>query len=275
MPEGDTIHRTARTLERVLAGRTVTRFESVFPRLVRVDRATPIIGRRVDRVRASGKHLLVDLSGDLILRTHLRMHGSWHVYREGERWQRRPSDARIVLGNGEWVAVGFSIPVAEFLTAREAARQPELAAQGPDLLAPEFDRAEALRRMRERPAVAVADALLDQRIASGLGNVYKSEVLFLCRVDPFVPVGRLEEAKLGELLDTSRRLMTENVAAAEGGRLSSAPVMRRTTRRIDPGARFWVYGRKGEPCRVCGAPIRWAKQGVNARSTYWCPGCQT
>src|SRR5438132_2998749 len=122
MPEGDTIFRAARTLNQALAGRTVTRFDSVFSKLTRVDEDRAIKGRTVERVEARGKHLLIWFSGDLVLRTHMRMHGSWHIYRPGERWQRPHSDMRIVVGTAEYEAVAFNVPVAELTDARTLER---------------------------------------------------------------------------------------------------------------------------------------------------------
>src|SRR5687767_10460511 len=170
MPEGDTIFRAARTLQRALAGRTVTRFESVFPRLTRVDDDAPIRGRTIDRVEARGKHLLIWFSGDLVLRTHMRMHGSWHIYRPGERWQRPGHDMRIIVETDAFHAVGFSIPIAEFTSVRDLERSGPLQAIGPDLLADDFDADEAVARVRARPAMDIADALLDQTALAGIGN---------------------------------------------------------------------------------------------------------
>src|SRR3954468_12489673 len=152
VPEGDAIFRTARTLHRALAGRVVTRFESVLPAISRVHDDTPITGRRVERVEAAGKHVLMRFEGDLVLRTHMRMNGSWHIYRPGERWRRPRRDMRIVVGTDAYEAVAFSVPVAEFLDSRQEGRQQDLRAIGPDLLGETFDEHEALRRIRERGA---------------------------------------------------------------------------------------------------------------------------
>src|SRR5687767_14826535 len=141
MPEGDTIFRAARTLHQALAGRVVTRFETVLPALARVDDQSRIAGRTIDRVLSAGKHLIIDFSGGLHLRTHMRMNGSWHIYRSGERWRRKRSDMRIVISTDEFVAVGFNIPEAEFLDDRSLARQDDLRRIGPDLLG-DFDAAE-------------------------------------------------------------------------------------------------------------------------------------
>ncbi len=145
MPEGDTIYRAAHTLDRALARRVVTRFDSVLPALTRIDEDAPIAGRTVQRVWSQGKHLLIAFSGDLVLRTHMRMNGSWHIYRPGERWQRSRHQARLVIETDAFVAVAFNVPVAEFYTARELVREPALRDLGPDLLSDAFDE-DAARR---------------------------------------------------------------------------------------------------------------------------------
>jgi endonuclease VIII len=272
MPEGDSIFRAARTLDRALAGRIVTRFESVFPQLTRVDADAPLRGRTIERVTSQGKHLLIWFSGDLVLRTHMRMHGSWHIYRPGERWRRPGHDMRIVVGTEAFEAIAFTVPVAEFNTA--AALQRDLASVGPDPLGEGFDAGEALRRLRERGDMDVADALLDQRAIAGVGNVYKSEVLFAGAVNPFTWVADVPDAVLEKLIALVVKFMRANVVDGTGAGIVTYTGFRRTTGRSDPSARLWVYGRGGKPCRRCGSPIQRAKQGPHARSTYWCPKCQ-
>src|SRR6266550_2345019 len=142
MPEGDTIHRIARTLQTALAGNVVTRFETVLPVLARVDDQTPLRGQTIARVRAVGKHLLIEFSGGLALRTHLRMNGSWHIYRSGERWQRSRRDMRIVIATEGWEAVAFNVPVAEFCETGTPMHV------GPDLIADDVDIDEAVSRLR-------------------------------------------------------------------------------------------------------------------------------
>jgi endonuclease-8 len=272
MPEGDTIFRAARTLYRALAGSQVTRFESAFPALTRVDVDRPLAGRTIEAVSARGKHLLMQFSGDLVLRTHMRMHGSWHIYRPGERWQRPAGDMRILIETRDFVAVGFNVPIAEFLTARDISRHKELQALGPDLLALEFDAAEVLPRMRAHNADAIAEALLNQRILAGIGNVFKSEILFLRGIDPFRTIGSLSDAELTGVIEESRRQLRANVLTRSQS-LSMA-FGRRTTRSLDPRATLWVYSRGGQPCRKCGTTISSRKTGPDARPTYWCPRCQ-
>ena len=262
MPEGDNIYRAAQTLNSVLAGQRVTRFETVLPELARVD----VAGRTVERVVSAGKNLIIDFSGDLHLRTHMRMHGSWHIYRPGERWRMRRDAMRIVIETEAWVAVAFNVPVAEFHDAHSLARQEDLQKIGPDLLGETFDEDEALRRMRERPEEEIAEVLLNQRVVAGAGNEYKSEVLFLCRVSPLTPVRNLDDDALRRILQTARKVMRANVAKERGGRV--------TTFSLDPRQSLYVYGRAGKPCRRCGTPIEMKRTGPNARVTFSCPGCQ-
>lgn len=274
MPEGDTIFRAARTLHRALAGKPVVRFETVLAQLSRVDDDAPIAGRTVERVRSLGKHLLVELSGDLVLRTHMRMNGSWHVYRPGERWQRPRAAMRVVVETADFQAVAFDVPVAEFRTRDALARDPAVAGLGPDLLDPGFDEAEAVARLRARGALAVGEALVDQRALAGIGNVFKSEVCFAERVHPFTPVSALDDGTLLRLVRTAGRFLGMNVLEASSGRVVTDNGLRRTTHRGDPSARLWVYGRNGEPCRACGERVVLERRGLDARSTYFCPRCQ-
>jgi endonuclease-8 len=270
VPEGDTIFRTARTLDRALAGSRVSRFASLLPQLASLPVPGPVEGRTVDRVEPRGKHVLVHFSGALVLRTHLRMHGSWHIYRPGERWRAPRRDARIEIGTAEWVAVGFRIPVAEWLTEHGVARHPVLTALGPDLLAESFDPAIARARLVALGETPIADALLDQRAMAGLGNVYKSEVLFACRVNPFRPVASLDAATIDAIVRESMRLIRLNVRES-----STAPARgRRTTGRLAPDQGLWVYRRARQACYRCGAKIQVRRSGTDARSTYWCPQCQ-
>lgn len=270
MPEGDTLFRTARTLDRALAGRVVTGFTAVFPALTRVDVDAPLVGRTVERVFARGKHLLMAFSGDLLLHTHLRMNGSWHIYQPGERWRAPHADMRIVLSTDAYEAVGFSIPVAEFLTPLELARHHQISALGPDLTDPAFDRDEVRRRLSAVGALPIEEALLNQRVLAGIGNELKSEVLFVARVHPFTPSDAIADVTFTKMMDAAQRLMRMNIVDAT----LSPTFGRRTTGSMDPRARVFVYGRSGKPCRRCGTPIAVRKSGADARLTYWCPGCQ-
>lgn len=273
MPEGDTIFRAARTLNSALSGKTVVRFESMFPALDRVHEDAPITGRTIGRVNAVGKHLLVHFSGELVLRTHMRMNGSWHIYRPGERWLRPRRDMRVLIATADFAAVGFNIPIAELIAARDMKRHDELRKLGPDVLSDTFDAAEVLDRLRERGGTPVAEALLNQRVIAGLGNVYKSEVLFMCRVNPFTPAGAIDDPTLASIVETARRVLVANVSN-DVAAMTTYTGFRRTTRRDDPKERLWVYGRARLPCRRCGTPISVRKHGTDARLTYWCSACQ-
>lgn len=273
MPEGDTIYRAAQTLHRALSGHTVIRFESVFPALMRVHDDSPITGRTIEQISSAGKHLLMRFSGGEILRTHMRMNGSWHIYRPGERWKRPHRDMRIIVSTRHFVAVGFNIPVAEFIKAGRVAKHRELGRLGPDLLDDEFDLAEATRRLRTRAGSSVSDVLLNQRVLAGIGNVYKCEVLFSCGVSPFVRVDSLDDHQIACLIETARKLLRANVSMRLAP-MTTYSGLRGTTGRDDPRERLWVYGRARLPCRKCGSRIEVKKQGPDARLTYWCPRCQ-
>ena len=273
MPEGDTIYRAARTLNRALAGHVVVEFVSMLPALTRVHDDAPITGRTVAGVRSAGKHVLMEFSGGLVLRTHMRMNGSWHIYRRGERWRRPRRDMRIVIATDTFEAVGFNIPVAEMLQPGQLHRQDDLRRLGPDLLAEDFDSTEAAARIRARGADAISEVLLNQRVLAGIGNVYKSEVLFACRINPFTPVSRLTDLQVAALIERARMYLRTNVSETLP-LMTTYAGLRKTTRRDDPGARLWVYGRARQPCRRCGTPIAIRKQGLDARLTYWCPKCQ-
>jgi endonuclease-8 len=269
MPEGDTLFRTAAGLRPFLVGRDVTAAHAQGPgALPQVHR---VVGKRIDAVEAHGKNLLIKFDGGLELRTHLRMQGSWHRYRPGERWRRPPARARLVLEVPGSVAVCFDAPVVELFEQRTEALHGSLSKLGPDLLSPEFDAAEALRRLRlpERAGLDIAVALLDQRAMAGIGNVYKNEVLWIERVSPFERVAELDDATLERLVDRSRGLLLANVDPRRGPE--------RVTTSGDRGApgALYVYGRQGRPCRRCRTPIRVVRQGSDLpRSTYWCPTCQ-
>ena len=257
MPEGDTLFRTAAGLRPYLVGRDIRAARAQGPGPV--PQIQRVVGKRVDSVEAHGKNLLIRFDGGLELRTHLRMHGSWHRYRPGERWRRPPGRARLVLEVEGAIAVCFDAPVVELFETRAEHLHPSLSRLGPDLLSPDFDAAEAHRRLRvpERTAMTISAALLDQRALAGIGNIWRNETLFAEQVDPFVPVAEVDDATLDRLVGTARRLLTESAAVAPG---------RVPTR---------VYRKSGRPCPRCGTLIRSAPlRGDVPRTTYWCPRCQ-
>jgi endonuclease-8 len=262
MPEGDTIWRTARTLHAALAGKTVLAFESSLPAVAVAARRLEIVGREIEAVEARGKHLLVRFAGGAVLHTHQGMRGSWRLHRRAGA-VRRPPYARAVIETADVVAVCSLAPVVELLSRPQAASHPALVRLGPDLLGPGFDPVAARRRLRSRGDLAIGPALMDQVALAGIGNVYKSEVLFLCGVSPFARVRDLDDAALDRLVAKAGELLRRNLG----------PDRRRTTSGLTPG-RLWVYRRSGQPCRRCGTRIERAVQGDQARSTYFCPGCQ-
>jgi endonuclease-8 len=274
MPEGDAIYRAARNMHRVLAGQVVTKFETAYAHLDRVNVDTPIVGRTIERCESAGKHHLIVFSGDVILRTHMRMNGSWHLYRHGERWWRGPQAMRVRIDTAEWVAVAFQVPVAEFVTAKQLASTDPVAKLGPDLLGREFDRDEAVRRLIVSGHQPIAMSLLDQRMVAGIGNIYKSEVLFLAGVNPFTPAGAVPRPVLERMMDIARGLLTDNVIDGSSGRIRTYRSLRMTNPATAHDESLWVYGRAGKPCRKCATPIEMKKMGIAARSTYWCPNCQ-
>ena len=256
MPEGDTVWLTAQRLHRALAGRALTRSDFRVPALATTD----LRGREVREALSRGKHLLIRVEGDLTVHTHLRMEGSWKIRRPG----RVPPDhrLRLVLANTEWQALGYSLGVVELL--KTSGEDRAVGHLGPDLLGPDWDPAEAVRLLRERPERAVGEALLDQTRLAGIGNLYKAEVLFLRGVHPWRPIG--DVPGLEELVELARRLLDTNKERWE----------QITTGSARRGQEHWVYGRAGRPCRRCGTVIERADQGPGPydRITFWCPRCQ-
>lgn len=265
MPEGDTIHRTAASLSASLLGQKVltarTRAGPGLPRVPSVDR---LVGRSVVGVEARGKHLLIRFEGGLVLHTHLGMHGSWHRYPPGTAWHRPEAQARAVLEVPGAVAVAFRVTTLELLSERELSAHPRLGRLGPDLAGGGIDLDAAVDRLGADAERSIGEALLDQRLVGGIGNVYRSEVLFLEGVSPLSAVGSLGQVGLRRLVGRARELLRENV---DGG-------PRSTTGRRSPGSRLWVYRRAGRPCRRCGTLITARRVGEHARVVYWCATCQ-
>jgi endonuclease-8 len=267
MPEGDTIARAAGALHRALAGTVVAAFATGLAGLARVDDDTPIAGRAIAGCTSLGKHLLMPFSGGLTLRTHMRMHGSWHLYRPGEPWRRGVQAMRIRLDTADWIAVAFDVPVAEFVRDADLARHRPLAQLGPDLGDPAFDRLAALARLAAAAARPIGEVLLDQRVVAGIGNVLRSETLFLGGLHPERAVTTIAAEELQRALDTAARLIQRNARPTAGQ-------MRNTTGRAAPGAALWVYGRTGLPCRRCGTAIGSKVPESDGRRVYWCAVCQ-
>ncbi|MDI1451555.1 DNA-formamidopyrimidine glycosylase family protein [Polyangium sp. 6x1] len=271
MPEGDTLHRIASALGPRLVGRPVC---SLVIRHQSVDR---LAGHLVTKVEARGKNLLVFFDEGTVLHTHLRMGGAWHLYGEQERWRRSPAFATVVLAVPELVAVCFRAPVARLVRASLLAGDPAIGKLGPDLIAPAFDEAAALARLRRMGGKEIGDALMDQQVVAGIGNVYKSEILFHERLDPFAPVAAHSDEELARLLAFARRVMVANATAKPhaSGPGSHYGHTRTTREGARPGeGPLAVYRRAGEPCYDCGATVEMRRQGELRRSTYFCPRCQ-
>ena len=248
MPEGDTIWRLAERLRELIGGRSVTS--------ARPERFERLTGRTLETVEPVGKHLLMRFSGGWSLHSHLRMTGSWHVYRTGETWRRSIRLARAVLEFGDRQAVFFGAPAVELV--RNPAES--VGHLGPDILSDDFPLDVVVARARAIGPAALGELLLDQRVCSGIGNVYKCETLWQLSMDPWRSSGDLSDQRLADVFATARRDMRANLAAAAGRRFGGRP-----------GA---VHGRRGRPCPRCGELVRARRQGEQARVTYWCPGCQ-
>lgn len=253
MPEGDTLLRTAAGLRPYLLGRRVTAASARQPG----PQAERLVGATVTAVEAQGKNLLLRFDNGLEVRTHLRMHGSWHRYRPGERWRRPAARARLVLEVPGSVAVCFDAPVVELFEQRAEPLHRALSRLGPDLLREPVDVDEALRRLRDpaRSSLEVAVALLDQRALAGIGNEVKNEILWQARRSPFSRVRDLDDAALLELVGLARAVLREGAVTGRRPR--------------------HVYRRAGRPCPRCGAIVRVEDQGADLpRLTFWCPRCQ-
>lgn len=257
MAEGDTVFATAVRLRGALAGATLTRTDFRVPRSATTD----LRGQVVREVVPRGKHLFVRTDGEVSVHSHLGMDGTWRLYAPGERWRGRAFEVRGVLGTERHVAVGHRLRRLEVL--RTSIEAEVLRHLGPDVLGPDWDAAEATRRLTSSPDREVGDALIDQSVMAGPGNVYRSEVCFLAGVDPRISVGDVPEP--AALVELMKSLMDRNRG---GGR-------RVTTEDPRAGHELWVYGRRGRPCLRCGTPIRSFMQGDGpGRVVFVCPRCQ-
>jgi endonuclease-8 len=251
LAEGDTILRTARRIESALGG---TRVAASAPnprgRVAGIER---LDGLTLEAIEARGKHLLLRF-GDLALHSHLGMGGSWHVYRRGERWRKPARSAWAVLAGEDAAAAQFGGPTLRVLTSGALRADPQLARLGPDVLGPGLDVGAAVASLRRAPDRQLGEALLDQALIAGIGNIFKSEACFAARIDPWRRVEELTDEQLASAVRAAREAM---LAAVESGRQERA-----------------VYRRAGRPCPVCGTPIAARGQGDANRATYWCPRCQ-
>lgn len=257
MPEGDTVYRSARNLNEVLAGTVLTRCDIRVPAFATVD----LTGEMVRDVVSRGKHLLMRV-GDYSIQSHLKMEGSWHIYAAGSKWRRPEWQARAILANADYTVVGFELGTLDILkTVDEGGAIGYL---GPDLLGPDWDAEVALSNLLRDPDREVGLALLDQRVMAGLGNVYRNELCFLRGILPTRPVGAVNDP--ARLVQLGKRLIEANKDRVE-----------RTTTGNLRGTTAFVYGREGKPCLRCGTRILHGRLGdteLQLRDTYWCPRCQ-
>jgi endonuclease VIII len=257
MPEGDTIAWAANRIRPVLEGRVPDSIETPQPRHARDRWPERLAGREVRRVDTHGKHLMLRFAGGLTVHSHLRMTGAWGVYGPGRRWGRAPSRAWLVLRSGETEVVQFDGPVLELMTDGRSRFDRRLAQLGPDVLAAAFDDGGFIRRLRgDDQTRTLGDALLDQRIVAGIGNIWKAEGCFEAGVDPWRAIRTASDEEAVAIVEGMRPRM--QLSAREGPRSISAR----------------VYGKRGQPCPRCGTAIQARGQGDDNRLTYWCPGCQ-
>ena len=257
MPEGDVVWYTARQLHEALAGRVLTRSDFRVPRYATVS----LTGQQVTEATARGKHLLIRTSGGLSIHTHLKMDGFWRV-RPATTPLSESYKVRLLLANEDWQAAGYLLGITEVLPTPEEQRV--TGHLGPDLLGPDWDADEAVRRLSQRLERPIGEALLDQKNLAGVGTVYAAEMLFLRGINPWRPVGEVQE--LHALVELGQRLLDFN-------KMRLGHVTTGDTRR---GQENWAYGRAGRPCRRCGTPIRRGEQGPpgQERLRFWCPNCQ-
>jgi endonuclease-8 len=257
MAEGDTVFATAARLHEALAGLALTRTDFRVPRFATAD----LSGQVVREVAPRGKHLLVRTDGDVSVHSHLGMDGAWHLYEPGDRWRGRAFEVRGVLETERHVAVGHRLRRLEVLGT--SAEPDVLRDLGPDVLGPDWDAEEVIRRLVASPDREVGDVLIDQSVMAGPGNVYRSEVCFLGGIDPRTSVGSVPDP--AGLVELMKSLMDRNRG---GGR-------RVTTEDPRRGHELWVYGRGAKPCRRCGTPIRSFMLGDGTgRVAYVCLQCQ-
>jgi endonuclease VIII len=258
MPEGDTIHRAARRVGAALVGEPIVSIETPQPRHAYDAIAERLDGRVVRAVDAHGKHLFIRFDGDLTIHSHLRMRGSWHVYRRGERWRRAASRAWLVLRTPAHDVIQFDGPVLELVRDGRTRSDRRLAALGPDVLAERIDEEGFLARLRrDDPGRAVGDALLDQRSVAGIGNIWRCEGCFLAGVSPWRPLRDVTDDEALAVVRAIRPLMAASVESP--GRIKTGT---------------WVYRRAGRPCRRCATTVASRGQGDDNRTVYWCAQCQ-
>ncbi len=262
MPEGDALYRFAKLLRPALEGQVIRGARSHGPGPV--PQVQRIVGATCTEVRAQGKNMLISFDNGLLLRGHLRMYGTWHLYKPGEPWTKPEREARLVLETDEAVIVNFSAPVIELLEARALQHHAPIASLGPDLIDDDFDEVAAFARLRDqlRARMTIGDAIMDQKVMAGVGNIWKHETLFHCGINPWRLVSELDDQAIRAIIAKARGLLRASVGKpGPSGEVQHRPAM-------------WVYGRRNQPCRRCFARLRFNRQLVDIRFTAWCPKCQ-
>jgi len=259
MPDEVTIHRAASALRTALGGKAMTRFDS--PRLVG---PVPQAGRTIEQVESHGKHLEIEWDNGMILHTHLRRSGSWHVYRQGENWRRPYEQMHVSIENRDWVAVCFNANDVETYRRPDKRRHPGSGRLGPDLATPDADLGLVVNLLLSYhdASARIGDVLLDQRVVFGVGNVFRCEALWSTGLSPFAPVGQLTESDAVRIVNSAARLVR---AQLQHGSASGS----------DEARSLAVYGRNGQKCPRCPGSIDGVQTGVHGRTLYWCPSCQT
>jgi endonuclease-8 len=254
VPEGDTIHYHANQIRPVLEGQVPEAIATPHPRFGRDRWPERLAGRAVRRVDAHGKHLFLRFEGGLVIHSHLRMSGKWRV-RDAD--YELPRNTWLVLTTPGKLVAQINGPVLELMTESRTRFDRRLALLGPDILAPELDEDAVLRRLRaDDPTRPIGDALIDQRIIAGIGNLWKIEGCFAAAIDPWRRTGEVSDEEVLAILHETRPRMQQSARDGFQDRF-----------RV-------IYGIAGQPCPRCGTPIRSTGQGDDNRTTYWCPGCQ-
>ncbi|MBV9486466.1 MAG: DNA glycosylase [Frankiaceae bacterium] len=259
MPEGDTVWLSANRMHDALAGRVLTTTDFRVPQHATAD----LTGLEVLEVVPRGKHMLTRIEGGTTLHTHFKMAGTWRIFTPGARRSGgKDHEIRVILANAEREAIGYRLQLVELI--RTDQEDTVVGHLGPDLLGPDWDADEALRRLLAAPEREIGDALLDQRNLAGIGNLYKTEVLFLSGLTPWTTVAAVPD--LPAMVRRARKLLVAN----------KSRWVQTTTGNLRRDELHWVFERHGRPCRRCGTIVRRAMQGPDLydRICYWCPSCQ-
>ena len=259
MREADTIYRSAAALRTALLGKELFRFEA--PQLIGT---RPSVGRVVEEVRSHGKNVEIIWDDGVVLHTHLRMFGSWELYRAGERWKKSKDRASVVIVVSDWIVVCFNAAIVETYRDFDPRRHPILGRRGPDLCRADADLEECVDRVmnyqeRDTP---IADVLLDQRVMCGVGNVYRCELLWACEIHPWAHVGSLKRGECREMVMLASEMILANLDYTPRGTAAEF------------SGSLAVYGRQGKHCQRCGDLIKVTHHGEAHRVLYWCPNCQ-